>query len=124
MLTGKKAVAIVDIDTVKNVETGDRESVVSGGIYGTYTVDLVGVSTAMLGQSQGFNLSYSVVLPRMNYSGEKYVYFDGNLYEIKALSKAKKTNEMTLNVQELTDRDKKTAIEEWIANARPDTAAV
>lgn len=124
MITGKKAVAIVDIDTVKNVETGDRESVVSGGIYGTYTVDLVGVSTAMLGQSQGFNLSYSVILPRMNYSGEKYVYFDGNLYEIKALSKAKKANEMTLNVQELTDSDKKKAIEEWITNARPDTAAV
>lgn len=124
MITGKKAVAIVDIDTVKNVETGDRESVVSGGIYGTYTVDLVGVSTAMLGQSQGFNLSYSVILPRINYNGEKYVYFDGNLCEVKTLSKAKKVNEMTLNVQELTDRDKKTAIEEWIANARPDTAAV
>lgn len=124
MITGKKAVAIVDIDTVKNVETGDRESVVSGGVYGTYTVELVGVNTAMLGQSQGFNLSYSVILPRINYGGEKYVYFDDNLYEVKTLSKAKKVNEMTLNVQELTDRDKKTAIEEWISNARPGTAAV
>lgn len=124
MLTGKKAVAIVDIDTVKDPDTGDRKSVVSRGIYGTYTVELVGVNTAMLGQSQGFTLSYSVILPRINYNREKYVYFDDKLYEVKTLSKAKKVNEMTLNVQELTDSDKKTAIEEWIANARPSTAAV
>lgn len=116
MLTGKKAVAIVDIDTVKDTETGDRKDTVTRGVYGTYTVELVGVNTAMLGQSQGFNLSYSVILPRINYDNEKYVYFDGNVYEVKTLSKAKKANEMTLNVQEITDVNKKAVIEEWITN--------
>lgn len=125
MLTGKKAVAIVDIDTVKDPDTGDRKSVVSRGIYGTYTVELVGVNTAMLGQSQGFTLSYSVILPRINYNREKYVYFDGDLYEVKTLSKATSPTDMLLNVQELTDTEKKSAIEEWItANARPDTETV
>ena len=125
MLTGKKAVAIVDIDTVKDPDTGDRKSVVSRGIYGTYTVELVGVNTAMLGQSQGFALSYSVILPRINYNREKYVYFDGDLYEVKTLSKASSATDMLLNVQELTDTEKKSVIEEWIqANARPDTETV
>lgn len=124
MLTGKKAVAIIDIDTVKDTETGDRKDTVTRGIYGTYTVELVGVNTAMLGQSQGFNLSYSVILPRINYNGEKFVYFDDELYEVKTLSKAANANDMTLNVQKITDTDKATVIKEWIANARPDTKAV
>ena len=124
MLTGKKAVAIVDIDTVKDTETGDRKDTVTRGIYGTYTVELVGVNTAMLGQSQGFNLSYSIILPRINYNGEKYVYFDDELYEVKTLSKAANANDMTLNVQNLTDSDKIAVIKEWIVNARPDTETV
>lgn len=124
MLTGKKAVAIVDIDTVKDPDTGDRKSVVSRGIYGTYTVELVGVNTAMLGQSQGFNLSYSVILPRINYNNEKYVYFDGELYEVKTLSKAANVNDMTLNVQKLTDADKAAIIKEWIANVKKNANAV
>lgn len=124
MLTGKKAVAVIDIDTVKDTETGDRKDTVTRGIYGTYIVELVGVNTAMLGQSQGFNLSYSVILPRINYNGEKYVYFDDDLYEVKTLSKAASVNDMTLNVQKLTDSDKVTVIKEWIANARTDTEIV
>ena len=124
MLTGKKAVAIVDIDTVKDPDTGDRKDTVARGIYGTYTVELVGVNTAMLGQSQGFNLSYSIILPRINYNGEKYVYFDDELYEVKTLSKAANANDMTLNVQNLTDSDKIAVIKEWIINARSDTEIV
>lgn len=124
MLTGKKAVAVVDIDTVKDTETGDRKDTVTRGIYGTYTVELVGVNTAMLGQSQGFNLSYSVILPRINYNNEKYVYFDDELYEVKTLSKAANANDMTLNVQKLTDADKATVIKEWIANVKKNANAV
>lgn len=124
MLTGKKAVAVVDIDSVADKETGDRKDTVTRGIYGTYTVELVGVNTAMLGQSQGFNLSYSVILPRINYNNEKYVYFDGELYEVKTLSKAANANDMTLNVQKLTDADKAAVIKEWIANVKKNANAV
>lgn len=123
MLTGKKAVAIVDIDTVKDTGTGDRNDIVSRGTYASYTVELVGINTSMLGQSQGFNLSYSVIVPRINYNGEKYVYFDGALYEVKTLSKAASSNDMTLNVQKLTDTDKIKVIKEWI-DARSDAKAV
>lgn len=124
MLTGKKAVAIVDIDTVKDTETGDRKDTVTRGIYGTYTVELVGVNTAMLGQSQGFNLSYSVIMPRINYNGEKFVYFGDELYEVKTLSKAANANDMTLNVQKLTDADKAAVIKEWIENVKKNANAV
>lgn len=118
MLTGKKLVAIVDIDTVKDIETGDRRDTVVRGILGVYTVELVGVNTAMLGQTQGFNFSYSVIIDRIVYDGEKYLFFDGKVYEIKSFNKAQKKNQMLLNVQVIDDDDKAAVIKEWIENAK------
>lgn len=74
---------------------------------------LVGVNTSQLGQVQGFKLKYSVTVGRVQYSGEKYLYFDGSLYAVATLSKAKSAAEMLLNVEEVNDGAAKAAIEEW-----------
>lgn len=114
MITGKKLVALVDIDSVLDPETGDRTKQVSRGRKIVQTVDLVGVNTAQLGQVQGFNLAFSVEVYRTHYDNEKYLYFDGNSYEIKSLSKASVASKMLLNVQRIDDAEIKSAIEEWL----------
>jgi len=114
MTTGKKLVVIANVGSTADPTTGDRTKVVTKGKKIAGTVELVGVQTAQLGQSQGFNLAYSVEVLRAHYGNEKYLYFDENLYEIKSLTKAKQENQMLLNVQKLSDADIKEAIELWL----------
>ena len=114
MITGKKMVVLADIKSVLDPNTGDRVKAVEHAKKLVSTVELVGVQTAQLGQSQGFNLAYSVIVNRVHYSNEKYLYFDNTLYEIKSISKAKSPTEMLLNVQRLTDGEIKDAIEKWL----------
>jgi hypothetical protein len=114
MITGKKLYALVNIGSEVDPLTGDRVKMVTSGKKLVDNVELVGVNTAQLGQSQGFNLAYSVEIYRAFYNNEKYLYFDNNLYEIKSLSKAKEPTKMLLNVQKLQDADIKKAVEDWI----------
>lgn len=114
MITGKKMVVLADIKSVLDPNTGDRVKAVEHAKKLVSTVELVGVQTAQLGQSQGFNLAYSVIVNRVHYSNEKYLYFDNTLYEIKSISKAKNPTEMLLNVQRITDGEIKSAVERWI----------
>lgn len=114
MITGKKMVVLADIKSVLDPNTGDRVKAVEHAKKIVSTVELVGVQTAQLGQSQGFNLAYSVIVNRVHYSNEKYLYFDNTLYEIKSISKAKSPTEMLLNVQRITDGETKSAIERWL----------
>ena len=62
MITGKKMVVLADIKSVLDTETGDRVKAVEHAKKLVSTVELVGVQTAQLGQSQGFNLAYSVIV--------------------------------------------------------------
>jgi len=119
MITGKKMVVLADIKSVLDPNTGDRVKAVEHAKKLVSTVELVGVQTAQLGQSQGFNLAYSVIVNRVHYSNEKYLYFDNTLYEIKSISKAKSPTEMLLNVQRLTDGEIKSAIEKWLNPEEP-----
>ncbi len=114
MLTGHKQVVLADIESgTQNATTGDREKRVTRARVLAANVELVGVNTAQLGQVQGFKLKYSVTVGRVQYGGEKYLYFDGNLYAVATLSKAKSAAEMLLNVEEVNDGAAKAAIEEW-----------
>ena len=114
MLTGHKQVVLADIESgTQNATTGDREKRVTRARVLAANVELVGVNTAQLGQVQGFKLKYSVTVGRVQYSGEKYLYFDGSLYAVATLSKAKSAAEMLLNVEEVNDGAAKAAIEEW-----------
>lgn len=113
MLTGNKIYILANIESVQNLETGDREKKVSCAKILVNKVELVGVNTAQLGQIQGFNLSYSVMIPRVLYDQEKFLFCDGELYEVKTLGKAKESRDMLLNVQKLEDTAIKKAIKEW-----------
>ncbi len=117
MLTGIKRVIIADTESVQNPANGDRKKQVTRAKVIAATVELVGIHTAQLAQVQGFNLSYSVEVNRVLYGHEKFMYFDGELYEIKTMSKAKSPVYMLLNVQVSNDQSAKSAIEEWITNA-------
>lgn len=115
MLTGHKQVVLADIEAgTQNATTGDREKRVTRARVLAANVELVGVNTAQLGQVQGFNLSFSVEIPRIQYDSEKFLYFDDTLYEIKTLSKAKTAVNMLLNVQKSNDNEAAKAIKEWI----------
>lgn len=114
MLTGHKQVVLADIEAgTQNATTGDREKQVTRARVLAANVELVGVNTAQLGQVQGFKLKYSITVGRVQYSGEKYLYFDGSLYAVATLSKAKSAAEMLLNVEEVNDGAARAAIEEW-----------
>lgn len=114
MLTGPKSVILADIAAgAQDTTTGDRKKQVVRARALAANVELVGVNTAQLGQVQGFKLKYSITVGRVQYSGEKYLYFDGSLYAVATLSKAKSAAEMLLNVEEVNDGAARAAIEEW-----------
>lgn len=117
MLTGIKRVIIADTVSVQNPANGDRTKSVTRAKVIAANVELVGVQTAQVGQVQGFNLAYSITVNRVQYDSEKFLYFDGVLYEVKSMSKAKSPVDMLLNVQISNDTSVKAAIEEWIGNA-------
>lgn len=117
MLTGIKRVIIADTESVQNPENGDRKKRIVRAKVIAATVELVGVQTAQVGQVQGFHLVYSVTVNRVLYGKEKFMYFDGDLYEIKTMGKAASPVDMLLNVQASNDASAKAAIEEWISNA-------
>lgn len=114
MLTGSNRIVLADTESVQNMSTGDRGKRVTRAKVFAASVDLVGITTAQVGQVQGFQLTHSVPVKRIWYDGEKYLYFGGVLYEIKTMSKAKLPGEMLLNVQESTDGAAKAAIKEWV----------
>lgn len=114
MLTNPKICIFVNVESPQDSETGDRTKRVASANRLVCNVDIVGVNAAQLGQIQGFTLAYSVEIMRALYQKEKFVYFDGALYEVKTLGKAKSKMNMLLNVQESKDPETKTAVEEWI----------
>lgn len=116
MITGKKLVVIADVESVFDVETGDRSKQVTHGNKIVATVELVGVQTAQLGQSQGVNLLYSVEIPRIQYKNEKYCFWEDQVYVISTIGKAKSPTNMLLNVAKLDDDDIEQAIRNWLIN--------
>lgn len=116
MITGKKLFILANIESTQDENTGDRVKAVTSARRLVDTVELVGVHTAQLGQAQGFNFAFSVAVRRVYYGGEKYLYFDGGLFEIKGLSKHKEESKMLLNVQRFDDASIKAAIERWLSD--------
>lgn len=114
MRTNPKRYVLADVSAVQDKATGDRVKRVTKAKALVNVVDLVGVNTAQMGQVQGFTLSYSVEIRRVFYKNEKFLYFDGRLYEVKTITKAKNPVNMLLNVQALDDPEVSTAIKEWI----------
>ena len=113
MQTIPKRYVLADVESVQNEDTGDRIKRVVRAKTLVDLIDVVGVNTAQLGQVQGFTLAYSVRILRALYEQEKFVCFDGALYEVKTLGKAKSPAYLLLNVQESSDPEIERAIEEW-----------
>lgn len=115
MLTGKKFTVLANVETVQDNSNGDRVKAVTSARKLASTVELVGIQTAQVGQSQGFNLAYSIEVSRAHYKKEKFLYFDKQLYEIKTTSKAKLKTKMLLNVEQSNDIEALTAIESYLS---------
>lgn len=114
MLTGRKQVVLADVESVQNALNGDRTKRVTRAKALAATVELVGVNTAQLGQVQGFRLTNSVEIDRVQYGGEKYLYFDGVLYAVGTLGKARSPAKMLLNVAVHNDTAAEQAVKEWM----------
>lgn len=114
MFSTKKLIILCDISSMQDEETGDRVRIVINGkkIIGDKT--LVGVNTQTLAQLQNMNFNYSIVIDRMYYKDQKYLYIDNKLYKIQNVSPAKLPKDCKLNVSELEDEDIKGAIERWL----------
>jgi hypothetical protein len=114
MFNSKRRIILCDMTSKQDEETGDRVRVVSNGkiIVGDKT--LVGVNTQTLAQLQNMNFNYSIVIDRMYYKDQKYLYIDKKLYKIQNVSPAKLPKDCKLNVSELEDEDIKNAIERWL----------
>lgn len=111
---GISRVVLVDVESVQNDKTGDRGKRVQNARVLACRVDLVGVATVQVGQSQGFSLSHSIEVPKYIYRNEKFVYFNASLHEVKMLTKAKTPTNILLNVQGLQDETVKKAVEDWM----------
>lgn len=114
MLTGRKQVVLADIESTQSVSNGDRTKRVTRAKVLAAMVELVGVNTAQLGQVQGFRLTNSVEIDRVQYGGEKYLYFGGTLYAVGTLGKAGSPAKMLLNVAVHNDAAAAQAVKEWI----------
>lgn len=115
MLTKKRFLALVDIDTTIDATNGDRTLTVTNGQKIICKKDLVGLQTQQFGQTIGAIFSSSLEIDRTFYNNQKYCYVDSKLYEIKSIGKAKLEKDMLLNVVEIVNSKITTAITNWLA---------
>lgn len=116
MYSNKKLVVLCDMESVQDPETGDRTRVVANGRKIIGSKELVGVQTQTLAQMQDMVFNYSIVVDRMFYNDQKYLYINNKLYKIQTVTPAKLPKDCKLNVVEFYDENIKNAIEEWLNN--------
>lgn len=115
MIDGIKQVVIANIDdSIYDKTTGDRQSKIQNAQSLALKVDLAGLYTKQLAQSEGFVVTISVEIPRVLYNSEKYCFFDDKLYEVKTYSKAKTPANMLLNVSEIKNERILECIKTWL----------
>lgn len=115
MFSSQRIVMLCDIDSVVNEETGDRRK----SVVNVYKIigykNLAGVQTQQLGQLQNMNFQYTIEIDRMYYQGQKYLWMENSLYEIKTLTPAMLDKDCKLNVVALFDKDVEKAIREYLS---------
>ena len=114
MFSNKKLIVICDISSTQDEETGDRVRVVVNAKKIVGEEELAGVNTQMLAQMQDMTFNYSIVVDRMFYKDQKYLYIDNTLYKIQSVSPAKLPKDCRLNVSEFHDENIENAIKEWL----------
>lgn len=113
MYSNKRIIALCDITSVVNKETGDRIRKVTNADLIVGNKDLVGIMTQQLAQAQKMIFNYTIEIDRMFYKNQKYLYVDNEVCEIKNIAKGSKPNLCKLSVTINNDKDIKKAIEEW-----------
>lgn len=114
MFTNRKYVVICDIDTETDIETGDPIYTVANATKCMVDKDFVGVQTQQLAQIQNMTFNYSIVIDRMFYNNQKYLWLEEQLYEIKSLGLAKLPKDCKLNVVIVHNANIEAAIEEYL----------
>lgn len=114
MYSNKKLIVICDLQSVQDDNTGDRTISVLNATKVIGQKDLAGVQTQTLAQMQNMIVSYSVIIDRMFYNNQKYLYVDNNLYKIQNVTPAKLAKDCKLNIVEFYDSNIINAIEEWL----------
>ncbi len=114
VFNGKKFIVICDVDQEQDPETLDPIYIVSSATKCMGTVELVGIQTQQLAQIQNMTFNYSIVVDRMFYNEQKYLWLENRLYEIKNVSPAKLPKDCKLQVVALHDTDIENAIREYL----------
>ena len=114
MFSNKVMVAICDIKTETDPTTLDKTKTVDNARKVVCEKELVGVQTQQLAQSQNMNFRYSIVVDRMFYNNQKYLYLENELYKIETVTPGKLPKDCKLIVSVFEDEDIKYAIEAWL----------
>ena len=114
MFSNKKLIILCDFTSIQDEETGDRVKVIANVKKVMGDKELTGVNTQMLAQMQDMTFNYSIVVDRMFYKDQKYLYIDNTLYKIQSVSPAKLPKDCRLNVSEFHDENIEKAIKEWL----------
>ena len=103
---------LFDVDTYQNTETGKRQKQVVARVKLNGEKSTVGMSTFWSATAANVNLDYTVMIRAKMYSRQKYLYMEGELYEIYNAAKADDPINIRLNVRELKDDELKELIED------------
>lgn len=115
MFSEQRLVMLCDIDTSIDEETGDRKRVVVHAHKVIGRKNLAGVQTQQLGQLQNMAFQYTIEIDKMYYQGQKYLWLENGLYEVKTLTPAKLPKDCKLNIVKLEDADVENAIREYLS---------
>lgn len=116
MISEQRLILLCDLDTKVDKETGDRKKIVVNARRIIGKKSLVGVQTQQLAQMQNMNFQYSIVIDKMFYKEQKYLFVDGKTYLIRTVTPAKLDKDCKLNVELLNDADIDNAIKEYLKN--------
>lgn len=106
-------ITLLDVDTVQNENSGEREKVVikQSSILGQKNE--VGMQTFWSATANNVRLSCVFTVRRKVYHNQKYVYANDEIYEINNTAKGATFNDVQLNAVELKDD----ALKEMIKHA-------
>lgn len=107
-------VVICDISSRTDPETLDKTKVVENASKVICDKELVGVYTQQLAQAQNISFKYSLIVDKMFYGNQKYLYMENDLYKIETITQGKHPKDCKLIVSALQDEDIKRAIETWL----------
>lgn len=115
MISKKKLILLCDFENQVDAETGDRKKVVVNARKFIGSKELVGVQTQILSQLQNMSFQYSIVIDRMFYNNQKYLYIDNKVYVISSIAPASLDKDCKLNVSVIQDEDLENAIKEYLS---------